>query len=179
MRIPNDILHTLNPQVNDLAYVVGFDMYLDFNGYTTVTGSYDLVSHPGITIRYDIDNDVLYASTDASVEVTLLEGASLTNQRYRIRWEKVGTTCILSLDGNTILSLDYAQLQIGGGLMFNFAGNLVFELSVFGNTSIERTYNVLPDGSVQERRHAETRIKYLTVQGIVPVYVIPQYTTPW
>lgn len=166
----------LDPDINELGYIISFEIEIAFFNSSYYTGSYYLVSHPCIKVRYDKDNRVLYGQI-ANFPEEILE-SNISNY-YKIKWFRMASTCTLSVNGVAKMSISIADLQLSGHLKLSFGYNIIKTLKITGNPSIERTYTAYPRGYLREKRNAETRDKYLTNIDNVPVYVIPQYTTPW
>lgn len=175
----NRTLSYLDPQVNDLAYVLGFEIKLRIIASPYITGMIDIVTHPGYTLRYDTEADTLSFITHKPDTIILVENIAQSSIAHTIKLETTVGSFILTVDGTVMLTLSYLDMQVSGAMQMSFGDVLVYALRVFGNPASERTYTLDPRGWLKEQRSTGTLNKYLTNSSDEPILVLPSFIQPW
>lgn len=175
----NRTLSYLDPQVNDMAYVLGFEIKLRIIASPYITGMIDIVTHPGYTLRYDTEADTLSFITHKPDTILLVENIAQSSIAHTIKLETTVGSFILTVDGTVMLTLSYLDMQVSGAMQMSFGDVLVYALRVFGNPASERTYTLDPRGWLKEQRSTGTLNKYLTNSSDEPILVLPSFIQPW
>lgn len=175
----NRTLSYMDPQVNDLAYVLEFEMKLRILASPYITGMIDIVTHPGYTLRYDTAADTLYFITHLSQSTVLIENIAQSGTPHTIKWETTAGTCRLTVDGTVILSMPSTDMQVSGAMQMAFGAVTVYRMRVMGNPASERTYTLDPRGYLKEQRSTGTENKYLTNIADEQILVRPMFIEPW